>query len=77
MLLDISLWYRLLKIYNNFFRYVIIITIQNLVNNLPEEIHKINSKYEHDDKKCEICEIKYKDCDCFLEYANFKDNLIE
>ena len=28
-------------------------------------------------KKCETWEIKYKCCNCFLEYANFKDNLIE
>ena len=24
-----------------------------------------------------MCEIKYKDCNCFLEYINFKDDLIE
>ena len=28
-------------------------------------------------KKCEPCGTKYKDCDHFLEYANFKDDLIE
>ena len=28
-------------------------------------------------KKQETCEIKYKYCNCFLEYINFKDNLIE
>ena len=28
-------------------------------------------------KKCETCGIKYKNCDSFLEYTNFKDNLIE
>ena len=28
-------------------------------------------------KKYETCEIKYKDCDCFLEYTNFEDHLIE
>ena len=28
-------------------------------------------------KKCETCGIKYKYCDCFLEYTNFKDDLIE
>ena len=32
----------------------------NLVNNLTEEINKI----------------KFKDCNCFLEYESFKDNLI-
>ena len=40
-------------------------------------IHRIKCKYGHDDKKCETCGIKYKCCDCFLEYMNFKDNLIE
>ena len=23
------------------------------------------------------CRIKYKNCECFLEYTNFKDNLIK
>ena len=26
-------------------------------------------------KKCENCGVKYKHCDCFLEYTNFKDDL--
>ena len=43
-------------------------SLSNLVNNLSEGIHKIKCKYGHDD-------IKY--CDCFLEYTNFKDDLIE
>ena len=34
----------------------------------------IKCKYKHDDKKSETCRIKYKHCDCFLEY---KDGLIE
>ena len=34
-------------------------------------------KYEHDDKKCETYGIKYKHCHCFLEYTNFKDDLME
>ena len=28
-------------------------------------------------KKCQICGIKYKYCDCFLEHINFKDDSIE
>ena len=28
-------------------------------------------------KNCETCGIKYKYCNCFLEYVNFKDDLIE
>ena len=39
--------------------------------------HKIKCKFEHDDKKRETCGIKYKYCDCFLEYMSFKDDLIE
>ena len=51
--------------------------LSNLVNNLSEGIHKIKCKYEHDDKRCETYRIKYKYWDCFLEYTNFKDDLIE
>ena len=36
-------------------------SLSNLVDNLAEGIHKI---------KCQ-------DCDCFLEYESFKDNLIK
>ena len=43
-------------------------SLSNLVNNVAEGIHKIKCKYEDNDKKCETCGIKYKDCDCFLEY---------
>ena len=28
-------------------------------------------------KKCETCEIKYRYCDCVLEYTSIKDDLIE
>ena len=51
--------------------------LSNLVNNLSDGIHRIQCKLGHDDKKCETYAIKYKYCDCFLEYANFKDDLIE
>ena len=50
---------------------------QGNYHNLSEGIHIIKCKCEHDDKKCETCGIKCKHCDCFLEYTNFKDNLIE
>ena len=49
----------------------------NLVNNLSEGIHRIKCKYGHDDKKCEPYGNECKYCDCFLEYTNFKDDLIE
>ena len=51
--------------------------LSNLVNNLSDGIHRIQCKLGHDDKKCETYAIKYKYCDCFLEYANFKDDLID
>ena len=52
-------------------------SLSNLVKNLSEKIHRIKFKYGHDDAKCETCKIKYKYCDRFLEYTNFKDDLIE
>ena len=36
-------------------------SLSNLVDNLIEGVHKI----------------KYKDCDCFLEFESVKDNLIK
>ena len=52
-------------------------SLLNLVNNLAEGIRNIKCKYRHDDKKCGTCGNKCNDCDCFLEYKNFKDNFIE
>ena len=52
-------------------------SLSNLVNNFSEGIHRIKCKFGHDDKKCETCGIKYKYCDFFLEYTNFKNDLIE
>ena len=52
-------------------------SLSNLVNNLSGRLHRIKCKLGHDDKKCDTCGIKYKYCDCFLEYTNFKDDLIE
>ena len=49
----------------------------NLVNNLSKGLHKIKCKLEHDDKIWETYRIKCKHCDCFLEYTNFKDDLVE
>ena len=51
--------------------------LSNLVNNLSGGIHKIKCKYGHDDKKCQTSGIKYEVCDCFLEYANFNNDLIK
>ena len=52
-------------------------SLSNPVNNLSDGIHKIKCKFGHDDKKCETCGIKYKYCNCFLEYINSKYDLIE
>ena len=52
-------------------------SLSNLIKNQSEGIYRIKYEYGHDDKKCETCGIKYKYCDCFLEYTNFKDELIK
>ena len=49
----------------------------NVVNNLAEGVHRIKCKYGHNNKKCETCGIKYKNCEDFLEYTNFKDILLK
>ena len=41
-------------------------SLSTLANNLSEGIHKIKCKYWHNDKKCEICRIKYQVFDCSL-----------
>ena len=43
-------------------------SLSNLVDKLNEETHKIKCKYRHDNKKCEKCKIKCKDCKYFVEY---------
>ena len=50
-------------------------SLWNVLNNLAEGILKIKFKYGHNNKICETCVIKYKNCECFLEYTNFRDNL--
>ena len=52
-------------------------SLSNIVINNAEGIHKIKCKYDHDDKNCETCEIKYKDCLSFLEHTHFKYDLIK
>ena len=49
-------------------------SLSSVVNNLSDGIHEIKCKNKHDDEKCETYGITYKDCDCFLEYANLKDD---
>ena len=50
--------------------------LSNLAINLAEGIHEMKYRFGHDNKKCEFCGIKYKDCNCFLEYTNFENNLV-
>ena len=52
-------------------------SLSNIVDNLDEGTYKIKCKYGHDNEKCITCGIKYKYCDCFLEYTNVKDDLRE
>ena len=52
-------------------------SLSNLINSLSEGIYRIKCKFVHDYKKCEANGIRYKYCNCFLEYAIFKDDLIE
>ena len=40
-------------------------------------VHRIKCKFGYDNKKCETCGTKYKYCNCFLEFINCKDDLIE
>ena len=52
-------------------------SLSNLVNIFSEGVHRIKCKFGHDDEKYETCGIKYKYCDYFFEYRNFKVDLIE
>ena len=41
-------------------------SLSNLVNNLSEEVDRIKWKFEHEDKKCEICGINLSLATVFL-----------
>ena len=45
-------------------------SLSNVVNNYSKGIH-------HDNKKYETFRIKHKYSDCFLEFTNFTEDLIE
>ena len=51
-------------------------SLSSLADNLDEEGYKINCKYIYGSKKCEICRIKCKNCECCLEYLNLRDDLM-
>ena len=42
-----------------------------------KQLIKLNVNTDMAIKKCQTCGIEYKYCDCFLEYINFKDDIIE
>ena len=52
-------------------------SLSNLANDLSKGIQRIKRKLGNDDEKCKTCCIKYKNCNCFLECTNFKDDLIK
>ena len=52
-------------------------SLSNLVKNLSEWVHRIKCKFGHGNKKIETCGVEYNYCDCFFEYINFEDDLIE
>ena len=51
-------------------------SLSNLVNIFLKEFIELNVNSDTM-TKCETCGIKYKYCNCFLEYTNFKDDLTE
>ena len=53
----------------------IYLTYYNLL--IAQDLWQAKCKIGYDDKKCETSGIKYRYCGCFLEYKNFKDDLIE
>ena len=50
--------------------------LANRLYNLAEGIQRINCRYGHGKKKSKTGGIKYKGCECCLEYASVKDDLI-
>ena len=52
-------------------------SLSNLLNNLSERIHRIKCQYSHIDKTSETCGIIDEVCNCFLEYTELEDDLIE
>ena len=46
-------------------------SLSNLADDIAKKVHKIKCKYGHANRKCETCEIKYK------EYTSIKDDLKE
>ena len=52
-------------------------SLSNLLIIFLKEFVKLNINIDTIIKKCETCVIKYKNCECCLEYTNVKDDIIE
>ena len=53
-------------------------SLSSLINNLSERVDRVKCKIGHDDKNVKLVELNISIVsDCFLEYINFKDDLIE
>ena len=50
---------------------------KNLLHSDLKEFIKLNVNMDMMTKKCKICGMKYNYCECYLEYANVIDGLIE
>ena len=48
-----------------------------MARSLPNLVDNLEINYRHDNKKCEICGIKCKNCECCLEYKNVKFNTVK
>ena len=48
-----------------------------LLSNPVDNFDKIKCKYRYNNKKCETCGFKQKDCECSLKKINVKYDLIE
>ena len=68
---------KITKIYLTYYSLLIAQDLWQVHYQILSIILWIKCKFRHDDGKCETCRIKYKYCDCFLEYINFKDDSIE
>ena len=47
-------------------------SLSNFAKHLAQGIHGSRCTYGYDNKTFEKCGIKYKDCECYVEYINSK-----
>ena len=68
----ITIYYKLQFIDNAKF---LVSSLSNIADSLTEIIHEIWCKYGQENKSEEYG-VKYKDCECYLEYINVKYDLL-